>query len=178
MINLAGNQNCDGVIEQELKRSGIEIIQRDARFDSEVPASIFGKLGPFIFTRAWHYWIVEGWTPLNVAEELYKDAVGRTDIRVAGHCGCPPPEKPWIVWKTTGNHAVLSISAEIKFINLIKDNPSLTDILTDIYNQFVFSDGPALIGAKPYIENYHIDTEIGLRLFADTIRKYGLDKTN
>ncbi len=31
-------------------------------------------------------------------------------------------------------------------------------------------------GGKEFVMWYHIDSEIGLRLFADTIRKHGLDK--
>jgi hypothetical protein len=49
----------------------------------------------FIFCRAWYYWIVTGFVPLHVAEELYADPIGKKDVRVSGHCGCPAP-KEWI----------------------------------------------------------------------------------
>lgn len=48
----------------------------------------------------------------------------KSDIRVAGHCGCPAPEAPWT---TRIEHA-------------------------------------------EFVTSYHIDTEVGLRVFADAIR--------
>jgi len=33
--------------------------------------------------------------PLGAAEELYEDPVGHRDVRVVGHCACPPP-KDWV----------------------------------------------------------------------------------
>ncbi len=129
MQNLAGDENCDEFIARELSRSRINAVQ-GKRSCREVPASITGKLGPFTFTRAWYYWMVSGPTPLAVAKELYADPVGRADVRVEGHCGCPAPEKPWTIRK----------------------------------------DG------EEFVMSYHIDTEVGLRLFTDTIRKHGLDK--
>ena len=72
MRNLAGNEECDQYIERELTRAGIEVV-RGERMDTEVPASITGKLGDFTFKRAWYYWMVGGNVPLTVAEELYDD---------------------------------------------------------------------------------------------------------
>jgi len=31
-------------------------------------------------------------------------------------------------------------------------------------------------GVEAFIASYHIDSEIGMRFFADTIKKHGLDK--
>jgi hypothetical protein len=47
----------------------------------------------FRFRRAWYYWMVSGYVPLNVAMEMYADPVGKKDIRVDGHCGCPSPDE-------------------------------------------------------------------------------------
>jgi len=48
------------------------------------------------FIRAWTYWICSGPVPLVVAKELYSNIIGKYSIRVDGHCGCPPPEDPWL----------------------------------------------------------------------------------
>lgn len=125
--NLAGAAYADIVIEKELKEAGIEIIKGD-RTRSEVPFTLTGKLGTFLFGRAWTYWIVACMMPLEAAKEMYENKIGAKSVRVAGHCGCPPPEK---------------------YACIGKDN-------------------------QKYIRSYHIDTMPGLKLFAETTRKYGL----
>lgn len=120
MKNLAGYKEADAVISEELRRCMID--QRRLTDDEkrgEVPATIGGTLGRFTFRRAWYYWTVRGDVPIAIAERLYADPIGATDIRVAGHCGCPPPSK----WATGG-----------------------------------------------VVTSYHIDSEAGLRIFADAVR--------
>lgn len=124
MRNLAGNADCDRYIERELTRARIEVV-RGERMDTEVPASITGKFGDFTFKRAWYYWMVDGNVPLTVAEELYDDPVGKEDVRVRGHSGCPPPEE----WTSQ-------------------------------------------IDGEAFVTSYHIDTEVGLRLFVDALKKH------
>lgn len=123
MRNLAGNKECDAVIAEELRRSMIPSVPYDGRLE-EVPSRLRGELGDITFARAWYYWTAHGTVPIEVARKLYDDPIGRTDIRVAGHCGCPPPEPPW------------------------------TEVI----------DGVEVV------TTYHIDSEVGLRLFADAIR--------
>ena len=110
MENLAGVSTCDTVIVGELVIAGINLAEQDKGRD-EVPYTIFGYLGPkmgekpkfheskdiekmvpFIFLRAWYYYRVHGSVPLEVANILYKLDTGG-EIRVAGHCGAPPPEE-------------------------------------------------------------------------------------
>jgi hypothetical protein len=118
MINLAGVKDCDKTIREELLIAKIPIIEKIKDKHTEVPYSIIGVLGGwyttfdpfetfeslktpeiytnfyrFIFTRAWYYWVVSGSVPLVVAKELYADEYGKKDIRVTGHCGCPPPDE-------------------------------------------------------------------------------------
>lgn len=94
MINLAGAKECDDQIKAELTEAKIPIV-KVPQSRSEVPFSIIGKIGPFKFERLWYYYEVVGQVPLKVAQELYADPVGRKEVRVAGHCGCPPPEE-WV----------------------------------------------------------------------------------
>jgi hypothetical protein len=92
MKNLAGNRECDVEIRRELTSCGIEIVELPEPRRGEVPARLTGRIGRFTFTRAWYYWVVQGSMPLARARTLYDNPVGRTDIRVEGHCGCPAPE--------------------------------------------------------------------------------------
>lgn len=124
MRNLAGDHECDAWIKYELTRARIPIEQIEVPHGSEVPYRMIGRLGPIEFRRAWTYWVSNGPVAIEVARRLYADPVGRTDIRVDGHCGCPPPEAPWV----------------------------------------------DVIGGHEFVTTYHIDSEIGLRFFADVIR--------
>jgi len=122
MKNLAGVQECDKDIRKELTEAGIRMVAVP-KGNTEVPFSVIGQLSYFTFRRAWYYWVVEGDVPLAVAQEMYATEVGKRDVRVVGHCGCPPPEE----WAIGG-----------------------------------------------FVRAYHIDSQEGLKLFADTIRKHGL----
>ena len=93
MKNLAGESSCNASIAEELVEAGIGLAIAREGLKREVPATIVGRLGAFSFVRGWYYWMVSGPVPLAVAEELYADTVGRTDVRVAGHAGCPPPSE-------------------------------------------------------------------------------------
>ena len=93
MKNLAGNKDCDVDIEDELTRAKIDIVRAELPARREVPARLSGKLGPFVLERGWCYWTVSGPMPLDLAEQMYADPIGARDVRVAGHCACPPPKK-------------------------------------------------------------------------------------
>lgn len=124
MRNLAGDSRCDIYIADELRRSMIPSEARAAD-RCEVPSLLIGRLGAITFRRAWTYWVATGPVPLDVAHRLYEDPVGRTDIRVDGHCGCPAPVHPWL----------------------------------------------STINGQEFVTSYHIDSEVGLRIFADAIRQ-------
>ena len=124
MRNLAGDSECDVFVEHELKRARIPIERVDLPRNSEVPYRIIGRLGGITFQRAWTYWVAKGPVSIETARRLYDDPVGRTDIRVDGHCGCPEPVLPW------------------------------TEVI----------DG------HEFVTTYHIDSEVGLRIFADAVR--------
>lgn len=106
LYNMAGNDNCDHYIKAELTIAGIRIVEEDHK--GEVPYHYTGLLGinnEFKFWRAWRYWVVLGSVPLDIAEELYANEVGSKYVRVAGHCGCPPP-KEWAEEDPNGKFVV------------------------------------------------------------------------
>lgn len=108
MENLAGETKADLHILKELNEAGIEVIE-GKRTRSEVPYTLTGRLADWNFSRAWYYWMAHAedgkGLSLEVAAELHKRKYPAIDkdqpktygqvIRVAGHCGCPPP-KEWL----------------------------------------------------------------------------------
>jgi len=169
MYNLAGREDCDQYIESELRRARIRRVYGE-KCMGEVQASITGKLGKCVFNRAWSYWVVLCKVPLAVAEELYKDPVGKEDIRVSGNCGCPSPKKMATFIDSKGR-TLYPMSQKPKAGDSEPLNEFIQKILAD--KTIAFVEDPSF-NAKAFITSYHIDTEVGLRLFADTLKKHGL----
>lgn len=154
--NLAGAAYADVVIEKELKDAGIEIVKGD-RTQSEVPFTLTGKLGTFNFARAWTYWMVECMMPLEVAKEMYENEVGAKFVRVAGHCGCPPPEE----WA-------------LPCADDLKKGLDELGMESATYGELAKILNSGKINAPRYVQSYHIDTMPGLKLFVEAVRKHGL----
>lgn len=164
MENLAGRKDCDLQIRKELKEAGIELVCHPEPPRNEVPASVTGKLGEFTFTRAWYYWMVDGDIPLNVAEEMYANPIGKKDVRVAGHCGCPPPRE-WAFPK-------MEVLNEKGIIKLPDEKHRFRQGPT--YGELARMCNSGKINAPRLVENYHIDSQEGLNLFTSTLRKHNL----
>lgn len=177
MINLAGKADCDKNIRSELTRCGIECVEGDPT-RCEVPYSITGRLdikgvGVFTFKRAWYYWMVSGLTPYNIALKLYEDnPVGKVDIRVAGHCGCPHP-KEWAKAYHEGKQIMIA-SEYANTLELAKSSPIYKDFLEgeNFKKKFFVIDNDDLTPYKAFVESYHIDSELGLYIFAETLKKH------
>lgn len=175
MINLAGNKDCDREIRRELTRCRVPIVEGE-RSPGEVPATLTGKLGPFSMWRAWTYWVAKGAVPLTVAWELYDDPVGKTDVRVDGHCACPPPEGHRVRrYDSAGKQIVLDKTGDEqgRFLHYVETGAIPASHFEQLHWVSFESDLVRQTECA-VVESYHIDTEIGLRLFADTIRKHGL----
>jgi hypothetical protein len=168
MINLAGHPDCDRIIRHELERARIEIVEGERR-PREVPYTVTGRLNVWTFRRAWYYWVAAGQLPLDVAQRLYADPVGKTDVRVAGHCGCPPPEPPWLVYFDADGIRLLHDpdGKEAQFYADFVERGVLN--AEQLAGKRFVPDAPA-VAARVVVESYHIDSEVGLRLFADTLR--------
>ena len=167
MQNLAGHKEATELCTRELVRCGIEVVPESEPL-GEPQAKVSGRLGKFRFERAWYYWCVEGSVPLPVAEELYSDPVGKEDIRVAGHCGCPPPAE-WTKCLTEDGREVLDRKQEAEYADFVTRHP---DMQADM-DKYVFADDPATVG-KPFVTSYHIDSELGLYIFVQALKRHGL----
>jgi hypothetical protein len=163
MRNLAGDKHSDAWCALELREAGIDMVLVDEPY-GEPRTRVTGTLGGITFRRAWCYWIAQGCVPLDVAQRLYADPIGRTDVRVAGHCGCPPPEE-WAKW-FDGDEAVCidpDGSQERECRRLVQRSKLLR--AEDVPRFAATTDG-----LQAYVTSYHIDSAAGLRLFADAIR--------
>ncbi|PWU23463.1 hypothetical protein C5B42_02820 [Candidatus Cerribacteria bacterium 'Amazon FNV 2010 28 9'] len=161
MKNLAGDRNCDESIRRELERARIPAVSIEKR-NTEVPYTVIGQLSDFTFTRAWYYWVVTGRVPVSVAEELYQDPVGKDDVRAGGHAGGHPIEGYVVAYLDVEGNKILPLTQRQQFQEL--------ELSTEGY---VFYENPKEMGSG-FVTSYHIDSEVGLRLFAHTLRAHGL----
>lgn len=116
-----------------------------------------------------YYWIANGKVPAEVAEKLYNHAIGRPDVRVAGHCGCPAPKK-WVEWFDS-NGVRLANNDELKpYLNEdgSRKNPESIIWLSLDDPKYKWVDDPSKEG-KGFITLYHIDTVEGLLFFVVTL---------
>lgn len=170
MRNLAGDEHADKCILNELVRSRIEPVHGGIQ-PGEVAASITGRLGEYRFRRAWRYWVVEGLVPIEVARELYADPVGVTDIRVSGHCGCPSPDDQ-AIWFDKDGTRLLGMNQKAEADQYAQSkSEELRRVAWRILAENRFVEDPSAVG-RGFIDLYHIDSEVGLRLFLDTIKRY------
>lgn len=181
MKNLAGETKADLYILEELDKAGIEIVE-GTRSKSEVPQTLTGKLGNWKFTRAWYYWMAnasdETGLPLEVATELHNRKYpieGEQEprhygqvIRVAGHCGCPPPSEWAKHYDAQGLRLVVDPKGkqEAKWKSMVERHP----YMKQDFEKYRFVPSLDSVVAKSIVNSYHIDTQEGLNAFAGAIR--------
>lgn len=159
MINLAGDKGCDVIIIGELDLAGIPFVELNERRNSEVPAKYIGNLNGFTFIRAWYYWVVGGYMPLLYAKELY-EKYKDLNIRVAGHCGNPPPEE-WCEPRDYDKKCKIYFD---KWRNKELTLDEVNNKCNEIRQQ-----------GDQFITNYHIDSQEGLLRFAEIIKQYNIN---
>ena len=172
MRNLAGDPQATEICTSELTRCRIPIVPADNV--GEAPTTVMGRFGDkYTFRRAWYYWVVTGKVPLAVAQQLYAHPVAKA-IRVAGHCGCPAPEDPWLVYYDGTGRQVLDIKEQAQFEKLAADGSSETAqrVGKEGLVEYRFEADRTPFAA--YVENYHIDSELGLYVFVEHLKAAGL----
>jgi hypothetical protein len=174
VINLAGNKDCDRFIRDELEKARIEILEVP-RSNHEVAASLAGSLHGWYFRRAWYYWVAHATVqsaalPIEVARELYADPLGRSDIRVGGHCACPAPDEYGAIYYDADGKILSSDplgTQAVEYQGLV--DRGLIDAEDIDKHRFVVDK--KLSAVRAVVDLYHIDSLAGLRLFADTLRR-------
>jgi hypothetical protein len=166
MINLAGpnyERNNKAILE-ELERVGLSPSSYDVRPNQEVVTDFYAKWNGITFTRAWYYWVAHGPVSLDVAKALYATPVGKKDIRVGGHCGCIPPEGCYVTWLDRATNKKIIPTNNLKLSDCLGEDAE------EFRKEYIFHDDPASLDAFGYIDNYHIDSELGLYLFVQAIK--------
>lgn len=167
MRNLAGNPEADVWCEKELRDAGIDVVMLSAPQDDEVKTRVTGKIGDVTLTRGWYYWRARGKVPADVARRLYSHLIGRKDVRVNGHCGCPAPGEPGgrFEWFNADGRKVAidpDGSQEASYAHYVAKGV------------LAASDAPLFAkstdGLTGYITSYHIDSAEGLELFAREVK--------
>lgn len=178
--NLAGVEPAfaDAAVASELTLAGIELVHGEVDRRSEVATRIQGRLGTFRLSRFWRYWVVDhGRVPLSVALELHADPAARLDVRAGGHCGSVHPSEQ-AEWYRPNGRRILHSSEEETCRRILRDCPGdrIAAAMKDLLATCDFVDHPSKEpDAEGFVPTYHIDTQIGLRVFADALRRHGLD---
>jgi len=178
MKNLAGVNEADLTIKEELYLAGIEQVPAEAK--GEVPYTIEGRIGNWRLRRAWYYWMVSVELPtdgllLKDAVELHEkpnpinpDKILGTSIRCGGHCGCPSPVE-------YGAQPVHDEALEEKLVAL-GYKKEYSEILKKEFVRITVGEISELCEAgrlvvDQYVTSYHIDDQIGLNEFAKFLNK-------
>jgi hypothetical protein len=193
--NLAGNQDADKYIIEELTLADIELV-RGTLTRSEVPYIITGRLHDWTFERGWKYWVAEAkpayGLPLDIAIRLHekeypipgnlhpapysnkKQMTYGQVVRVAGHCGCPHPREWAHHYDAEGREVFVDPQGKIeqereKFLKSHAQIFDADDIRELRDARYVRSIDDAII-ERSVMGFYHIDTQLGLKELADAIR--------
>jgi len=185
MINLAGNKNCDETILEELYLANIPAIKCKQN-KGEVPYSYVGKIGNWTFKRLWYYWSVsvgdnELGLPLKDALELHNKkhptngSILGNIIRCDGHAGAPSPDKYGAqpIYNEALTEALVALGYEKKFYEHLNQWDVLITVgeISDLCNS-------GKLTVERYVDNYHIDEQIGLNEFAKVATKQYQDWIN
>lgn len=191
MRNLAGNNQADRFIKEELLLAGISPIQGE-RVAKEVPYSITGQLLEWSFQRAWYYWVASAprgmGLPLEVAVQMHErkyPIVGEflrydneakiygDSIIVAGDCICPHPNKLARYFDEFGRDVILDpTGSKEKQRDDLLGTEILTDAATEALKKLRYL--PSLegtTGIRAVIDSYHVDTQLGLNELARVIKE-------
>ena len=172
MQRFISGPESDEAVRHELEAAGIEPV-RGARAAGEVVSSVTGQLGGFTFRRGLCHWVADGLVPLEVALAMHADPVGRQGLRVGGHGARPAPGQFATVWLDGAGNLILPLG----------DKEETAEALAILYPaahrrvergaRVAFVADPARRG-RGFVDGYHIDTDDGLLLFAETMRRHGL----
>jgi len=160
-------ERISAIVHKELIKAGITPVLNNPKERGEVPSRYDGVYESFTFKRAWYYWMVGGYVPLAVAEEMFNDPNGKEDIRVCGHCGCPPPSE-WTIKVDDSTGKIITADKDYT----TGEGWEANGLFKDYTNRYIPQSKAGTY--KEYIPNYHIDTQEGLNFFIQTLKKHGV----
>jgi hypothetical protein len=163
---------CDEEIRHELRAAGIEA-GRGAPPAEGVVSSVTGQVGRFTLRRFWRHWAVDGLVPLEAAREMHADPVARKGLRVGGHHGHPAPGQFATVWLDPQGDLRLPLGDKEEEAGCLAARYPAAHRQVERGARVAFVADPALSG-RGFVDGYHIDTQEGLLLFAETMGRYGL----
>lgn len=152
----------DEAVKDELHVAGIPCLELPSYLNTEVKTSHIGILNGFVFTRAWRYWICNGYVSLDHAKEIYAQ-MGQYSVRAGGHASNPEPEH-------MAKYVLRSQRVQRYAEELVTRMHMDTFTALNIAEKKIQPDPNEM----PYINGYHIDCEEGLKALADYIRAHNV----
>lgn len=179
MINLAVSnpsihqiKKINSIIIDELETAKIDVVANLNMLDhSEVPTHLTGKYYDLTFQRYWRYWVVDGYMPLDFAQEIYATDIGKKYIRAGGHGQSLSPETQA---KLLNIHDKRYVIDDDKYENYCNDCKEFSSILNDLKTKFIRKSECSENDMKLYILSYHIDSQEGLNLFKEIAEKHSI----
>lgn len=188
MKNLAGHQDATQLALLELQSAGATVSEckPEGKVEGEVKSRVMGHAGSFALTRAWVYWVAEGYMPIELAERLdtmprkaegsrysgHGEAPIMGDVvRIDGDMGGKRIAEGFVSIDVEGRKVVLDPKHEqrSRFAALAKGH----DFIARAAANYVWVDTEeeaARLTVARFIETYHIDTEEGLAAFVEIAR--------
>ena len=164
-------------ITNSLKAAKIPKVNMDFWEKADLYKKTLGNLGPYTFSNIGHgYWIAKGYIPKPVADEIYADPLGKMDVRLDGHCCCVSPDDDggiWIKYFDEEGNVLVPDNQEKDYMYWANKEDNTGKHFRDKLQIMKFV--PDVRVGIGFANFYHIDSVAGLRLYADTIRKYSLD---
>lgn len=185
MINLAGKEDCDKYIIEELLKVGVMAVPLPQSDHPEVKSLYEGHLLGWKFRRQWYYWSVscedtfKYGLDMKYASPLH--ALAGQEVRLSGHCGCPAPDNGfWMErFDADGNQLI----AQKEFDECKERAGTSPDLFREIYEtinkKYTPVDDPveyAKENGQLIARSYHIDSQEGLEIFCWALRKQAADK--
>jgi hypothetical protein len=172
MLRFPRGTACDEAVRLELQAAGIDPVCGEPAV-GEVVSSVTGQLGGFTFRRCLCHWVADGLVPLEVALAMHADPVGRKGLRVGGHGARPAPGQFATVWLDGEGNLNLPLGDKEETAEALAVHYPAAHRRVERGARVEFVSDPARRG-RGFVDGYHIDTDDGLLLFAETMRRHGL----
>lgn len=189
MKNLAGIDDADAYIQEELLLAGIPLVKGE-QSKSEVPYTYTGSLCGWHFRRLWCYWSAaqsvdgEG-LPLDLAVAMHErryPIVGDNQpktygqvVRAGGHAAGPHPNDMAYHYDAAGHSIIIDLKGdnERATVDFLQHADAVDPSIVALFRNMRFVKSLDRIeGLRSYVNLYHVDTQLGLNELARVIGSY------